>query len=199
MIDIAQSEKVIRVVRKHWFVLLGTIILLGFFALIPLAILIFLNLVSLSQLFYFSGPGGLVDGFLVASWLLIVWILAWNLFTDYYLDVLVITDKRILDIKQYGFFRRKSSSFRIDRIQNITVEVKGIIQTFFNFGTIRIETAGEEVEFVAKYITDPYAIKQLMNAAQDNEAEKAKLVEVSNGKLTQEKSSDPIAPDHNGL
>jgi len=199
MIDIDKSERVIRVVRQHWFVLLGTMILLGFFAIIPLAILFFLNLISLSELFYFTGPGGLVDGFLVASWLLVVWIVAWNLFTDYYLDVLVITDKRILDIKQYGFFRRKSSSFRIDRIQNITVEVKGIIQTFFNFGTIRIETAGEEVEFVAKYITDPYAIKQLMNAAQDNEAEKAKLVEISSGKLTQEKSSDPIAPDRDDL
>ncbi len=98
------------------------------------------------------------------------------MWTDYYLDVLIITDRRIFDIDQQGLFRRESSSFRIDKIQNITVDQKGIIQTLLDFGTIRLETAGEREDFIASYITNPYEIKKFINEMQDKEDERSKLV-----------------------
>ena len=102
------------------------------------------------------------------------------MWTTYYLDVLIVTDKRIFDINQQGFFHRESGSFRIDRIQNITVDQKGIIQTLLDFGTIHIETAGESEEFVAPYIAGPYTIKKFINELQDQAIEKSQLVHFEN-------------------
>ena len=98
------------------------------------------------------------------------------MWTDYYLDVLIVTNNRIFDITQEGLFKRTSSSFRIDKIQNVTVDQKGIIETLFDFGTIKLETAGEREDFVASYITNPYEIKKFVNEMQDKDDERSQLV-----------------------
>jgi uncharacterized membrane protein YdbT with pleckstrin-like domain len=178
MIEIDDSEKVLRVVRKHWFVLLGDIFILVFFLAIPMVLLFVLHLLPIENFIAFSGKTFYAGGFFFFAWCLVVWILGWNIWTDYYLDVLIITDKRIFDIDQRGLFRRTSSSFRLDRVQNVTVEMKGIIQTLLDFGTVHIETAGENEDFIATYIAQPYDIKKLINERQDAAAEKSQLVHV---------------------
>lgn len=167
MIEVEKDEKIIRIVRRHWFVLLGDMLILVFAVLLPVVLLVFLHLLPIEKLFAFSGSTFAAGGFFLFAWLTIVWIMGWNIWTDYYLDVLMITDKRVFDIDQEGLFHRKSASFRIDRIQNVTVDQEGIIQTLFDFGGIRIETAGGGEDFVANYIAKPYEIKKLINEMQD--------------------------------
>jgi uncharacterized membrane protein YdbT with pleckstrin-like domain len=178
MIEIDDSEKVLRVVRKHWFVLLSDIFILLFFLAMPMLLLFVLHLLPIENLIAFSGKTFYAGGFFFFAWCLVVWIFAWNIWTDYYLDVLIITDKRIFDIDQRGLFRRTSSSFRLDRVQNVTVEMKGVIQTLLDFGTVHIETAGENEDFIATYIAQPYDIKKMINERQDAAAEKSQLVHV---------------------
>ncbi len=74
---------------------------------------------------------------------------------------------RLFDIDQDGFFKRKSASFRVDHIQNVIVNQRGIIQTLLNFGNIRFETAGENINFEANHIPAPYTIKKLIDDMQD--------------------------------
>ena len=176
MIEIDASERIVRVVRKHWFVLLGDMFILIFLVAIPVVVLFILHLILFESFIHFSGKETYAGAFFFFAWLLIVWIMGWNMWTDYYLDVLIITDRRIFDIDQQGLFRRESSSFRIDKIQNVTVDQKGIIQTLLDFGTIRLETAGEREDFIASYITNPYEIKKFVNEMQDKEDERSKLV-----------------------
>ena len=109
------------------------------------------------------------------------------MWTDYYLDVLIITNTRIFDIEQKGLFRRTSSSFRIDNIQNVTVDQKGIIQTMLNFGTIQLETSGEREDFIAHFITDPYDIKKFINKLQDHAEGISTLVHFSPSAPVEEK------------
>lgn len=176
MIEIDQNEEMLQVVHRHWFVLLGDLFILIFALAIPVALLVLFNILPITKVLSFSGSTFAAGGFFFSVWLLIIWMLAWKMWTTYYLDVLVVTDKRIFDINQQGFFHRESGSFRIDRIQNITVDQEGIIQTLLNFGTIRIETAGENEDFIAPYITDPYAIKKFINELQDRVLERSQLV-----------------------
>lgn len=178
MIEIDDTEKIIAVVRKHWFVLLGDIFILFFCVALPMVLLFVLHLLPLENLIAFSGKAFYAGGFFFFAWCTIVWMLAWSIWTDYYLDTLIITDKRIFDIDQHGLFRRTSSSFRLDRIQNITVDMKGVIQTLLDFGTLHIETAGENEDFVATYISHPYDIKKMINERQDEEVDKSQLVHV---------------------
>lgn len=195
MIEIDSNEKILRIVRRHWFVLLGEISALVFMIAIPVVLLALAALAGVDRAISFEGNESVAGAFLLFAWILIVWMFAWHIWTDYYLDVLIITDKRVFDIEQHGLFRRESSAFRIDRIQNVTVNVKGIIQTFLDFGTITIETAGEREEFVATCIAKPYEIKKFLNECHDNALERSQLVHLA----SEDKDRIRAINDHSGL
>jgi uncharacterized membrane protein YdbT with pleckstrin-like domain len=194
MIEIDQNEKVMKIVRRHWFVLILDIVMLLFMMLAPLVIPLLGQVVPLERIFAFTAEPFWAGGFLFFAWFIIVWMIGWYMWTNYYLDVLIVTDKRVFDIEQYGFFRRRSGAFRIDRIQNISVEVKGIIQTLLNFGTIRLETAGEHEDFVAPYIGDPNGVKKFISDLQDIYADRPQDVRIHQG----EANKDPHQGEHIG-
>lgn len=184
MIEIDQNEQILRTVRRHWVALLVN----GFTLLmITLAPIIFVGIVSLTpvgDVISFTGIAWEAMGVLLMLWLTIIWMLGWYMFTDYYLDTLIITNKRIFDIEQYGLFRRRSSAFRLDRIQNVSVNVHGVIQTFLNYGTIRLETAGEKEDFIAPYVSDPYDVKKFISELQDEAMDRPQQVQMYGNKIT---------------
>ena len=163
MIEIDPNEHIVKIVRKHWFILVGKLLLLIFLVAIPMSLIGLFGLFHLDKFVTFSGSAFSLSIFFVAAWLIIVWMIAWDIWTIYYLNVLIITDRRIFDILQRGYFKRESSSFRIDRVQNISIDTTGVIQTLLNFGTIRFETAGGADDFVAKYIAKPNEVKKFIN------------------------------------
>ncbi len=176
MIEIDENEQVVKVVWRHWFVLLGNIFVLFFAVFIPVVFLVILNLVPISNFVSLLGNANAAGGFFITAWFIIVWMIGWNIWTNYFLNVLLITDIRIFDITQDGYFKRKSASFRIDHIQNVTVDQIGIIQTLLDFGSVRFETAGENINFVASYIARPYEIKKLIDEMQDGKLDRTREV-----------------------
>jgi uncharacterized membrane protein YdbT with pleckstrin-like domain len=149
-------------VRKHWFVLLLELAI-PIIAL-PLPFLLY-DVVS-GQEFVIGAktvsvalPEALLS-FFGAVWALIIWMKLFGIWTDYYLDTWVITNKRIVDIEQKGFFRRHTGSFRMERIQDVTIEINGILATLLRFGDIHVQTAGESREFVIKGIPKPKRLKE---------------------------------------
>jgi hypothetical protein len=90
------------------------------------------------------------------------------IWTDHYLDIWVITSRRIININQVNLFRRQTASFQLERLQDITVEVSGIIETLLDFGTINAVTAsGIHEEFRARHLPKPQQIKSLILQAAD--------------------------------
>lgn len=166
MIKLEENEKILFAARKHWFVLFGeTLFLLG---LIFLPVLIYIGLHAIGALALVQLPGDPVYLVIAALslWLLFIWITFFIVWTDYYLDILILTSRRVVDIQQKRLFSREVSTFRLDRIQDITVEVNGIIQTFLHFGKIHIQTAGERQDFVVYGIPRPYDVKdKILHAA----------------------------------
>ena len=73
-----------------------------------------------------------------------------------------MTDKRIVNIEQKGLFARETSELQLEKIQDVATDVKGVIPTFLNYGTIEVQTAGEQEKFIFKDIPDPYAVKDLI-------------------------------------
>lgn len=104
--------------------------------------------------------------FMNAAWLMLIMFAAFSIWTNYYLDVWTITNKRLIVVDQQGLFRRITGSFRLERLQNIQVEMSGIIATFLNFGTLHAQTAaGEEDDrfnFKATGLPDPQGIKAII-------------------------------------
>jgi len=169
-IQLEPGEEVLKVVRKHWFIivaeLFGTVIM----ALFPFFLLVAFSFIptdlipeSLSGL-----PLPQLITWAIAGWLVMTLMASYAIWTHYYLDLWVITDRRIIVIDQISFFNRKVSSFRLERMQDIKVTVTGVLATFLNFGTIRAQTASSaESNFKTAGLPDPRGLQSLIQGAMD--------------------------------
>lgn len=170
-ITLEADEKIIKVVRRHYIVMLPTIFFSCLAALAPLILskLFGINFISLnpeieSVIGQFFAEWGV---FAYAIWLLAIWVMFFIEWTDYYLDLWIITDKKIIDVEQKGFFNREVTSFIYAHIQDITVETKGFIETFFKFGTLHIQTAGHNREILIKDAHYPEDARSLILRLQE--------------------------------
>lgn len=84
------------------------------------------------ELSYFYG--GLAAGLVLAVILFVPsWIVWW-------FSVFIITNHRLLQITQKGFFNKSVVDLGLKKIQSTSYEVKGIQATLLGFGTIVIQT-----------------------------------------------------------
>lgn len=155
MLKLHGQESVILVIRKHWFVLARTIVLFFALLLIPPFALTVLPLITQGFDQAVIEP---IANFLLSLYIMVLLIVLFLLWLDYYLDMWIITSERIVDIEQRGLFNREISEIPLAHVQDVTIEVKGIIETFLKFGTIRIQTAGER-EFTINYVPRLYEAK----------------------------------------
>ncbi|MFO0718859.1 MAG: PH domain-containing protein [Candidatus Paceibacterota bacterium] len=179
MLNLENDEKIILEVRKHWFVFLGNVI--GFFVGGVLPIVFYFLIVTFSSFdilkiiyeyksLYF---------FIYSLWLLLLWVLFFIQWTNYYLDVWYVTEKRIIDVNQKGIFHREISNLRFDKIQDISIEVRGFIATMLNYGDISVQTAAEDSsDFVMKNARDPQRIRRIVFSQHNIEAEKLRKVKI---------------------
>lgn len=146
-IPLDPDEKVLFLVRKHWFMFFLEALAVVIAALAP-AIFYPALFTKTSILFFY------------ALWLLLMWITFFVRWTDYYLDVWIVTDKKIIDAQLIRLFNRRVVSARLDRIQDITVTIKGIFPMFLGYGDLHIQTAGEAEDIVIQYASRPENIKE---------------------------------------
>ena len=147
-----KNEKVILLLRRHPFILLGNVLAIGFFIFLLIAFWA-LGINFLPD--FFEPPYLNFTIFASIIWILFLWLYTFIIWADYYLDVWIITNERLLDIEQKGLFHRIISELRLSKIQDITSEVPGFIPTFFHFGNISIQTAAEQERFRLDQIPHP--------------------------------------------
>jgi len=174
-IQLEESEEVLKIVRKHWFVIV--VELFGVFLMLIAPLLLFLVYFiipaeSLPIVFHPENHIPLI-AYGIITWLLFTLMTGFTLWTHYHLDLWIITDRRIIVIDQIHFFNRKVSSFRLERLQDIKISVNGIIATFLNFGTIRAQTAGMgENSFRTSGLPDPRGLQSLIQKSMDKRLKK---------------------------
>lgn len=142
----ADDEQIIKVWRHHPFTLLKPVLKVAAFLLIPLG------------LFAITGPSMFSSPFLFALFLLIIAIsgtFAAYQWVSWYGDVYVLTNYRIVDVEQEGFFHRNFSETTLNNIQDISHEVSGVPQTLFNYGDVVVQTAGALPNISLNDISNP--------------------------------------------
>lgn len=90
----------------------------------------------------------------------------------YQASQLIITNDNITQIMQVGLFHRKVSEISMENVEDVTAYQKGIFQTFFNYGRVHVETAGEQDNYDFIYCPNPNAYAK---AIQDARVEFLKL------------------------
>ncbi|MFA5926133.1 MAG: PH domain-containing protein [Parcubacteria group bacterium] len=174
------SEKIVLFLRRHWFVFLMRLLLI--IAAVVALVLIFFLFSSLTSNFSESEYHNLVlFGESLAT--LFLWNMFFILWLDYYLDAWIVTDERIINIEQKGFFVRKISELKLTKIQDVTSEIIGVIPSLLNYGNIYVQTAGEKEHFSFLQIPDPNLVKNMIVNLQEKErvSEEKELGEIIRG------------------
>lgn len=147
-----EGEEVIILQRRHWFVLLMWL-LLPILSLVPLSLMAW----GVVRLLDISGPFQALIwlGFMSPALVWIVWlILDWE--NDHY----IVTNKRVLHIERVYFLFESRDEARLDRVQDVTVEMPNIIANLLYYGNVIIETAGTEGRIVFKAIAKPRKVQR---------------------------------------
>jgi len=165
------GETIKLIIRRHILILVSYFIYLFVMAAMPI-IFYLLAVPNMLPAFY-EYPYDRIFILLCLIFYGFIWIVAFIIWTDYYLDIWIITDQRLIDIEQVGFFSRVVSELDLKRIQDITSEVKGMPQTMFGFGDVHIQTASEHTKFDLTSIPHPVitrrAIVDLYEAAREKD------------------------------
>ncbi|OGH69630.1 MAG: hypothetical protein A2754_04205 [Candidatus Magasanikbacteria bacterium RIFCSPHIGHO2_01_FULL_47_8] len=81
-------------------------------------------------------------------------------FITFYLDLLIVTNDRLLHIEQEGLFARTISELDLYQVQDVTSEVKGVFPSLFGYGNLLVQTAGAKEVFRMVDIPHPENLRQ---------------------------------------
>jgi len=161
------DEEVILFMRQHIIVLipkliLGIIIFFVPFILFPILIQFLQNSVSL--------PGGYVVVGMV-FWYVATFGYFLAMFMQWYFNIFIVTNHRIIDIDFLYFLYKKFAEAKIEKIQDISFRTGGIMATIFNFGDVVIQTAGEMPNLLFEKIPKPSAVVHILSDLTENQPE----------------------------
>lgn len=152
-------ENVLLVLRRHPFILF--MIFARFFIMLLPVVLIPVGI----WVVFGAMPYAVMV--IAAIYALLWWGFLFRALADFYLDVWIVTDHRIVAIEQKDLFNRDLSELRLWNIQDVNVKVSGLFATFLNYGKVEIQTAGTVPEFQFLQVADPYKVKDIIMSAYD--------------------------------
>lgn len=163
-----KDEQILVDVRRHP---IGLIFIYGSTILISVGLLVLLFIVvsQSNQLFNISDEAyGLMAGLLIALTGLFGYIAS----RIYKSNQLVVTDESIIQVLQFSLLNRQVSQLNIAKVQDVSVDETGLLQTFIGYGTIEIETAGEASNFRFPYAYDANRIAKIIIEAHEDYVQK---------------------------
>lgn len=172
VIEFDEDEKLYAEIRKHPFGLFVIYLTGTFITLVLLALFVF------TPVLLKNDPTGLgfnienikvilaLVGFLLTTMSVIATAIAAYLYKH---NVILVTSEKISQILYISIFNRKISQLGIGDIEDVTVRQVGIFPRIFNYGTIVIETAGEQNNYEFTYAPDPYKFTKAITAAHEND------------------------------
>jgi len=156
------EEKTILVTRKHRIILFSKMSFLGFCVLLPFIIYSLINSFS-----WYSSISP-VYWFFVSIWFLLLWNLAFYSIMLYFLNIVIVTNQRVIENKQNGFFDYRANEMELSKIQDISIKISGSLATFLDFGDIEIQSAGAKAKFYFDAVPHPEKIREIINEARKN-------------------------------
>jgi len=147
------KEKIVLILRRHpitnlrWMMVALGMILGPFFA----SFLIEMDFVPM---------GYQLVGMMI--WYLITMAFVIEQFLSWYFNVNVVTDERVFDVDFVNLIYREITDANIDQIQDVTVQVGGVVRTMSDYGNVMIQTASEipQIEFAA--VPKPDLVAQIL-------------------------------------
>ncbi|MCX7955990.1 MAG: PH domain-containing protein [Patescibacteria group bacterium] len=134
-----EGEKIIFLLRAHPFTQIKSILDIFLFTILLIFFNFFLpQFLNFNQIFVFN-----------FFCLAFIFSFFWINFVNWYFNVGILTNRRLIDIDFNGVLYREITTARLDKIEDITIKGAGYFGSIFDFGSIYVQTAGMEnyIEF----------------------------------------------------
>jgi uncharacterized membrane protein YdbT with pleckstrin-like domain len=148
------EEKIVLLLRQHPITLFKQVAIIITALLLPL----------LSRGSFFADF--LPPSFILAlnlGWYMLVVSYTLATFLIWFFSVFIITDERIIDVDFVSLLFKDVSAAKIDAIQDISSKTSGFLASIVNYGTVYIQTAGEQREIQFENIPQPAKVASLLN------------------------------------
>lgn len=146
--------------RQHPIVFIPTLFLFIILIGVPFVIYFLINTLFPELL---SNVSVYTFGVLGASiFYLSIFLFFYSQFLEFYLDIWIVTNDRIIDIEQAGLFARTISELDLYRIQDVTTEVNGFFPTMFHYGNVTVKTASSNSHIMFRNVQHPNEIRQAL-------------------------------------
>lgn len=148
-----EEENVVLFLHRHWYTLVKKVTVLTIMSLVPIVVLILLGKIILENELI---P---LFTFLWAAYIMVLWYCLFYILTMYTLDYWIVTNERIVNNLQNGFFNKKTSEVSIHMVQDVSVRLSGVVPTMLNYGYVEIQTAAEIAHFLLEEVPNPQLAK----------------------------------------
>lgn len=171
LIEFDKDEKLLLEIRKHPFGLF-IIYLVGTFVTVSMLAVAFGVALARGDVLGIGVDASTMQlPVILVSFLLAVMSLVMTAIGSYLYksNVVLVTSEKISQLINVSLFNRKISQLSIGDVQDVTVVQKGIFAHWFKYGTIIIETAGEQSNYNFTFSPNPYeAAKVIVGAHEVN-------------------------------
>lgn len=141
-----EGEEIIKIWRHHPITLVPPAARVLAFAAIPLLLLILGGLAMFTSIW-------LLGMFFVILAITVTY--AAYEWASWFSDVYILTDRRLINVEQHGFFNRRFAEAKLDRVEDVSFEISGPVQTLFGYGDVLVQTAGAESNLTLAAVSDP--------------------------------------------
>jgi uncharacterized membrane protein YdbT with pleckstrin-like domain len=165
MIEFDENEQLIAEIRKHPFGLF-IVYITGFAITMAVSLVFFLVPILLSaNNSGFTSEARAIQPYMTLLGLILVigCLIGTGIGAYLYIsNVILVTSEKLAQVLYKSIFNRKISQLSIGDVQDVTVNQVGLTARLFNYGTIIIETAGEQDNYDFTYVPDPYKKSKLI-------------------------------------
>lgn len=154
------GEKIYVLVRQFWIVNAGWVLSNTFYIFLPIIFFFILQTLNI----YF------VDNFVSARVITVILIAYYSLiftnifksFVDWYFDVFIITNQRVLDYEFKPMSGYKVKEAMLEDIQDVKEKSLGPIASIFDYGNLEVKTASERGVLDFEKIPNPTRVRDIL-------------------------------------
>lgn len=148
-----EKESIILFIRSHYITNLSWILITFILIVLPIIVLIFvsnfgIDFLSTQAATRFTVVFILFYYLLISSYVFIS-------FLHWFYNVFIVTSERVVDIDYSDVVIHNIAVASLSHVQDVNYSQSGFIPTFFNYGNLFIQTAGEERNFEAFSVPRP--------------------------------------------
>ena len=152
------NEKILLLLRAHLITNLPWMILSIFIFIAPIIIFKISPLIGFNLLLI---PQSFLLMYLIINYLLVL-ILIYEGFLNWYFNVTLVTNKKVVDIDFEHLLYKAVDLAPLAKIEETDSVTAGILGTIFNFGNVSIQTAGAKVAIEMKNIPKPALVADMI-------------------------------------